>query len=72
MVISARFNSLTECCTWWLNSPANAGTMPSLQILIRRLKTQIALGLQMPYQVNSEKLQNAELNMIDGLHVCGQ
>ena len=22
MLISARYNSLTECCTWWLNSPA--------------------------------------------------
>lgn len=21
MAISAHYNSLTECCTWWLNSP---------------------------------------------------
>ena len=21
MATSARYNSLTECCTWWLNSP---------------------------------------------------
>ena len=31
MVISARFNSLTECCTWWVNSP---GSYPFLSALI--------------------------------------
>ena len=28
MVISARFNSLTECCTWWLNSPTSSAVVP--------------------------------------------
>ena len=24
MAISARYNSLPRCCTWWLNSPASS------------------------------------------------
>lgn len=26
MVISARYNSLADCCTWWLNSPILVAT----------------------------------------------
>ena len=28
MGISARYNSLPRCCTWWLNSPPYCDTLP--------------------------------------------
>ena len=39
MVISARYSSLTRCCTWWLNSPPASVTreLPALDA-IRVLK----------------------------------
>ena len=54
MAISAHYNSLTECCTWWLNSPRQR------LLLIMHPSWYVALRLQKPPDIYVLRLLDIE------------
>ena len=50
MVISARYSSSNECCTWWLNSPLCLRTAIFKQVCSESFCAEEGVGLAQPRQ----------------------
>ena len=74
MAISARYNSLPRCCTWWLNSPRDPDMLSGQSVCMllsvsnrdfMKLMPPLSLPLRLATAANKTQNAKASLNAVD-------